>query len=170
MTPLGWLGRKTSTQTNNLSSANSNCSRQSSIFCFHFSYKIKLEMSCESSAWQIIPMKCRVLFFSEKCYHNNRKYWERQVFANSVDPDQMAQNAASDLSLDCLPYIQQYFRQVNFRTSMVNEGVSILRVNMVIQKIDFNPYHAEYIKMPCLLLISSQSYYLIRIFDRNSHI
>ena len=33
-----------------------------------------------------------------------------------------------------------------------------------------NPYHAEYIKMPHPLLISSQSDYLIQVFDRNSHI
>ena len=31
-----------------------------------------------------------------------------------------------------------------------------------------NPCHAEEIKMPCPLLISSQSDYLIQIFDRKS--
>ena len=34
-------------------------------------------------------------------------------FANSVDPDQMLWNTASDQGLHCLPYIQQYFRQIN---------------------------------------------------------
>ena len=34
-------------------------------------------------------------------------YEDRQVWANSVDPDQMLQNAASDLGLHGLPLIQQ---------------------------------------------------------------
>ena len=29
-------------------------------------------------------------------YRNNPKYWDRQAFANSVDPDQIWQNTASD--------------------------------------------------------------------------
>ena len=45
-------------------------------------------------------------------YRNNPKYWNLQAFANSVDPDQMPQNAASDLGLHCLPYVQQYFRHI----------------------------------------------------------
>ena len=40
-------------------------------------------------------------------YHNNPKYWDREAFANCVDPDQTRQNAASDLGLHCLPYMQQ---------------------------------------------------------------
>ena len=41
-------------------------------------------------------------------------YWDRQAkSANSVDPDQMPQNAASDQGLLCLPYIQQYLRHIN---------------------------------------------------------
>ena len=32
----------------------------------------------------------------------------RQSWANSVDPDQMLQNAAADLGLPCLPVIQQF--------------------------------------------------------------
>ena len=35
-------------------------------------------------------------------YLNNSKYWARQAFANSVDPDQMLQNVASDLGLQYL--------------------------------------------------------------------
>ena len=52
--------------------------------------------------------------FSEKNkkYHNNPKYWDRYAFANSVDPDQMSQNAASDLGLHCVSYIEQYFRHI----------------------------------------------------------
>ena len=46
-------------------------------------------------------------------FSNNPKYWERNTFANSVDPDQMPQNAASDQGLHCLSYIQQYFRYIN---------------------------------------------------------
>ena len=36
-------------------------------------------------------------------YHNNPKYWDRQAWVNSVDPDQMPQNAASDQGLHRLP-------------------------------------------------------------------
>ena len=39
-------------------------------------------------------------------YHNNPKYWDRRASANSVDPDQMPQNAASDQGLHCLSLIQ----------------------------------------------------------------
>ena len=52
-----------------------------------------------------------VLNFRE--YHNNPKYWNRQAFANSIDPDQTLQNAVPDQSLHCLPYIGQYFRYIN---------------------------------------------------------
>ena len=38
----------------------------------------------------------------------NRKYWDRKSWANSVDPDQVLQNAASDLGLHCLPLIQYF--------------------------------------------------------------
>ena len=43
-------------------------------------------------------------------YHNNFKYRDRQARANSTDPDQMLQNAASDLGLHWLQLIQHYFR------------------------------------------------------------
>ena len=33
---------------------------------------------------------------SEAEYHNTTKYWDIYVFANSVEPDQTPQNAASD--------------------------------------------------------------------------
>ena len=36
-------------------------------------------------------------------------YLDRQTLANSIDPDQMLQNAASDLGLYCLQLIQQLF-------------------------------------------------------------
>ena len=43
------------------------CSRRhSKIFIFYFSEKTCLDISCESSAWQTIHMKCQDLFSSEK--------------------------------------------------------------------------------------------------------
>ena len=33
-----------------------------------FKRKVSLDISCESSAWQIIHMKCQDKFFSEKTY------------------------------------------------------------------------------------------------------
>ena len=41
-------------------------------------------------------------------YHINCMYWDRQAWANSVDPDEMLQNAASHQGLNCLPLIQQF--------------------------------------------------------------
>ena len=72
------------------------------------------------------------------------KYSDRQGRANSVDPDQMPQNAASDLSLHCLPLIQQFldtssgsqmdlFRCV--RRSMFRKCVQIICKNTIIQAV-----------------------------------
>ena len=36
------------------------------------------------------------------------KYWERQAEINSIEPDQMLQNAASDKGLHCFPMNQQF--------------------------------------------------------------
>ena len=36
-------------------------------------------------------------------------YSDRQTLANSEDPDQTTQNAASDQGLHCLPLIQQFY-------------------------------------------------------------
>ena len=36
------------------------------------------------------------------------KFSDKQAYANSVDPDQTPQNAASDQGLHCLPPIQQF--------------------------------------------------------------
>ena len=41
-------------------------------------------------------------------YHIYSMYSDRQARANSVDPDEMQQNAASHLGLHCLPLIQQF--------------------------------------------------------------
>ena len=35
-------------------------------------------------------------------------YLDRQVWANSVDPDEILQNVASHQGLHCLPLIQQF--------------------------------------------------------------
>ena len=42
------------------------CSRWHSIFFFYFPEKISLNISCESSAWQTIYMKCQEELFSLK--------------------------------------------------------------------------------------------------------
>ena len=37
-------------------------------------------------------------------YRNKPKYWDRHAYANSVDPDEMPQNAASRQGLHYLPF------------------------------------------------------------------
>ena len=73
-------------------------------------------------------------------YHIYQLYSDRQTWANSVDPDEMLQNAASHQGLHCLPLIQQFLDTTsgskctcsNSRTSMVQSwGVQILKVNTV---------------------------------------
>ena len=46
-------------------SAKRNCSRRQSIY-YYFNEKIRLDISCESSAWQTIHMKCQAEFSPEK--------------------------------------------------------------------------------------------------------
>ena len=41
-------------------------------------------------------------------YHIYLIYSDRQAWANSIDPDETPQNAASHLGLHCLPLIQQF--------------------------------------------------------------
>ena len=50
-----------------------------------------------------VPFGRKFIFYNT--YRNNPKYRVRYAFANSVDPDQTPQNAASDQGLHCLPYI-----------------------------------------------------------------
>ena len=64
-------------------------------------------------------------------------YSDRQAWANSVDPVETPQNAASHQGLHCLPLIQQFLDTncicSNFRTSTVRSwAVQILRVNTVL--------------------------------------
>ena len=42
------------------------------------------------------------------CYRIYHMYSDRQAWANSIDPDETPQNAASHLGLHCLPLIQQF--------------------------------------------------------------
>ena len=58
----------------------------------------------------LFKLACFRAMFSK--YYNNPKYWDRQVLANSVDPDQMLQIALSDQGLHYLAYIQQHFRHI----------------------------------------------------------
>ena len=43
----------------------------------------------------------------QNIYRDIPKYWDRQVWANSVDPDQMLKNAVSDQDPHCLQLVQQ---------------------------------------------------------------
>ena len=63
-----------------------------------------------------------------KLHHIYPKYLDRWARANSVDPDQMPQNVASDLSLYCLPLIQQILETT---AGSRNELVQIFRISMV---------------------------------------
>ena len=60
----------------------------------------------------------------KKKYHLNPKYSDKQAWANSVDPDQTPQNAASDQGLHGLQLIQQSLdaptrSQMNFFNSVL---------------------------------------------------
>ena len=46
-------------------------------------------------------------------YSNNPKYWDKQAWANSADPDQMLQNVVSDQDLHFLPLTLYYFRHIS---------------------------------------------------------
>ena len=69
--------------------------------------------------WYVSSIGCRqpILLMYMTDYHIFPKYWDRLACANSVYPDQMPQNAASDHSLQCLPLIQQFS---DISTGMVN--------------------------------------------------
>ena len=54
-----------------------------------------------------LDIKLLTIYLFMYKYRNNLKYWDRQAWANCVDPDQMPQNAVSDQGLHCLPLIQQ---------------------------------------------------------------
>ena len=50
---------------------------------------------------------------SKICYPKNPKYWDRQAWAKSEEPDQTPQNMAPDQGLHCLLLIKQYFGHIN---------------------------------------------------------
>ena len=60
--------------------------------------------------WVFTVCVWHITVFSVISYHTYSKYSDRQVQANSVDPDQMLQNASagSDQGLHYLPLIQQF--------------------------------------------------------------
>ena len=70
------------------------------------------------------------VFFFFSVYHSYPEYLDKPAWANSVDPGQMPQNAASDQGEHCLPHIQQSFWQS-------------LRYIVKWTSSDFNPCHAE---------------------------
>ena len=56
------------------------------------------------------------------------EYSDRQVCANSVDPDQTPQNAASDLVLNCLPFIQKFLDiPKGSKVEMFSFGTGVVR-------------------------------------------
>ena len=75
----------------------------------------KTGTSCLAREWLTIDFFFVVVVFfvgEGGMYCNNPKYWDNNT-DQSVDPDQTPQNAESDQSLLCLPYIQQYLRHIN---------------------------------------------------------
>ena len=59
----------------------------------------------EKRVWHFMHCLIRRLFAWYRIYH---MYSDRQACANSIDPDETPQNAASHLGLHCLPLIQQF--------------------------------------------------------------
>ena len=73
------------------------------IIVKYLTYFFKLE-------WNLwIKFTLRFFFLS---VYNNPTYCDRQVLGNSVGPDQMPLNLASDQGLHCLLHIQQYFGHI----------------------------------------------------------
>ena len=91
----------------------------------HFSAKLKKSISkcgLQNFSLSILNSQCSFgcqsnnfvrLFFTKEEYHDNLKYWDRQAWVNSVDPDQMPQIVASDQGLHCLPLIQHHLKHIN---------------------------------------------------------
>ena len=78
-----------------------------------------------------LDIKLLTIYLFMYKYCNNLKYWDRQAWANCVDPDQMPQNAVSDQGLHCLPLIQQLlvvcieFLQPSQPTGVISSVVSL---------------------------------------------
>ena len=70
------------------------CSRrQSKIFIFYFSEKTSLDISCESSAWQTIHMKCQDLFSFENKKRSKLSSAIVVIGALKVNDDKVPENA-----------------------------------------------------------------------------
>ena len=52
-------------------------------------------------------------------------YSDKQARANSVDPDQTPQNAASNQGLHCLPLIQQFYTHSQVLNGLVEEKYKV---------------------------------------------
>ena len=68
--------------------------------------------------------------------------------------------------IKCLKFKDIYLSQIDLFKFLDKYGKKLWRQNIM----GLNTCHAEYIKMPCPLLISSHSDFLIWVFDRNSYI
>ena len=68
-------------------------------------------------------------------------YSDRQVWANSIDPDQMLQNAASDQGLHCLSLIQQFLNTLTGNLFVCVEVLRPSQPNGVMSSMVSLPYH-----------------------------
>ena len=99
MTPLGWLGRKTSTQTNQVLNVH--------IILLHDFILWIIEVPYDKT-------NCLYLFVLSIQTDRQTDRWQtdrqidRQAWANNLNPDQMLQNVASDQDLHCLLPNQQF--------------------------------------------------------------
>ena len=70
---------------------------------------------------------------SENCsvwYHNNPKYWDRQIWANGADPDQTPQNAASDQCLHHQVLSPICFEQTNSSSNQLFETMWLVNISL----------------------------------------
>ena len=135
MTPLGWLGRKTSTQTK-YEYMNGTCSKHLDRQAWENSadadqtphikmlrpiwfYTVRQTSSNMLEPTKQQGVKAGLLKFRPRRvkyeYMNNicSKYLDRQAWANGVDADQTPPYATSDLRLHCLWLILQIFGNKN---------------------------------------------------------
>ena len=58
----------------------------------------------------MLPVVCSCIWQFDSLYRISHMHSDRQACANSVDPDETPQNAASHQGLHCLPFIQQILK------------------------------------------------------------
>ena len=98
------------------------------IFFYHyFSEKIKLGISCDSSAKQTRNMKPYFAVWAITSF--NQSITETQSWAKSLGPDHMPQNVTCDQNLHCLPHIQQFSDKEHSKMDLFKDN--------------FNPFHAK---------------------------